>query len=243
MWSEDGIMVNDSLASKRKNRRPGDEYDKPDRWVVSYADFITLLFAFFTTMYAISHVDLGKLERFAGSMKSAFNAAGSGLGGTSVIEGVRPITPADLELERIVRAGFSKFDIIDGITVYRTERGVSVSFEDSILFESGSASIRKDGRVLLDAVAGLIKTTQNMIVIEGHTDNIPIRSVRYGSNWELSAARATSVLQHLVQDYGVRPERLSVSGYGEFRPIATNSTPGGRAKNRRVEIIFVTGEH
>lgn len=235
-------MKGDLYTVKKNRRRHSEEDNKPDRWVVSYADFITLLFAFFTTMYAISHVDLGKLERFAGSMKSAFNAAGSGLSGTSIIEGIRPISQADLKLEHIIRSGFSKFDIIDGITVSYTGRGVSVSFEDSILFESGSATVRKEGRVFLDTIADLIKATSNRVVIEGHTDNIPIRSAKYGSNWELSAARATSVLWHLVHEYGVRPERLSVSGYGEFRPIATNATPDGRAKNRRVEVIFVTRE-
>lgn len=225
-----------------KKRRDIEDHDRTERWVVSYADFITLLFAFFTTMYAISHVDLGKLERFAGSMKSAFNAKGDGMAGASVIEGIRPLAPTEAAIEREIMEEFSKSAIIDGITVRRSSRGMVVSFEDSVLFSSGSAEVRRAATPLMEKVAGIIKNTECPVVIEGHTDNIPIRQGRFSSNWELSVARAASVLERLVKDYGVRPERLSASGYGEFRPVAPNTTPAGRAKNRRVEIVFVFGE-
>jgi len=222
---------------RRKRRHPLEE-DNPDRWVVSYADFITLLFAFFTTMYAISHVDLGKLERFAGSMKSAFKS-GTENAHTSVIEGVRPINYADMEMEKEARAEFTRFGIIEGIAISREPRGVVVSLEETHLFDGSSGDLKNEAKPFLASIAALIKRSQRTIVIEGHTDNIPLRSARYGNNLELSAARAAGAYAYLVNDELVNPDKLSASGYGEYRPIGSNATPEGRARNRRVDILFV----
>lgn len=216
-----------------------EEPENGDRWVVSYADFITLLFAFFTTMYAISHVDLGKLEQFSGSMKSAFKGGTIGTVDMTVIEGIKPANYDDIRLEGEIRERLTKFDIIESVSVTHNERGVVISFEDSVLFDSGLAQVRSDARPLLAMIAMLIRDRSNLIVIEGHTDNIPIRTGRYPSNWELSTARATAVLVHLINSHGLNPERFSAAGYGEFRPVAANATPAGRAKNRRVDILFL----
>jgi chemotaxis protein MotB len=224
---------------RRRDRWDDGEPEREDRWVVSYADFITLLFAFFTTLYAISRVDLGKLERFTGSMKTAFSGAGERKAAAPVIEGIKPVSPDALVLEKSMRTRLEKSGIIHGVTVSRNERGVAVSFEDSLFFEPGSADLTGDARLLLAEVAAVIRETRVPIIIEGHTDTIPIRNSRYSSNWELSAARATSTLMHLVQSDGAGPERLSAAGYGEYRPVASNATAAGRAKNRRVDIIFV----
>ncbi len=225
---------------RRRIKRAGraEEPERDDRWVVSYADFITLLFAFFTTMYAISTVDAGKLEMFSGSMRTAFKAAADGRP-QQVIEGIEPVPPGDLAVEREAREQLGKFAIMEGVTVARDRRGVALRFEDSLLFGSGSADIRRSAGPLLDAAAAVIRQTQGPVVIEGHTDSLPLRGSRYASNWELSAARAVSVLRYFLGEQGLRPERFSASGYGEHRPLASNGTPEGRSKNRRVEILLV----
>jgi chemotaxis protein MotB len=190
-------------------------------------------------MYAISHVDAGKLARFSGSMKSAFKVSGAVTVDTSVIEGIKPVNYADIGLERDVQAEFKKFDIMEGIAIMRDQRGVVISMGDTLLFESGSSEIRREARPLLSTVASLIKKYQRSIIIEGHTDNIPLRGSRYASNLELSTARASRTYVFLLEEEAVRPEGLSAAGYGEYRPIASNATVEGRARNRRVDIIFV----
>jgi len=222
-----------------RKRKRTENPDNADRWVVSYADFITLLFAFFTVMYAISHVDSGKLDRFAGSMKSALKSSGTATSQLPLIEGIKPVNYEDARLEKEIRSEFEKSGIIESVVVSRDERGVRISLGESVLFDVGSAEIRKEARPILTAIAGILRQTQNSISIEGHTDNTPIGSSRYPSNWELSTARATSVLMSLLHDHGVNPERFSASGYGEYRPVVSNMTPEGRSKNRRVDIIFV----
>jgi chemotaxis protein MotB len=223
-----------------RKKYPAQEDENTDRWVVSYADFITLLFAFFTVMYAISHVDAGKLQRFEGSMKSALNAANPGKG-TGVIDGVRPVQQGDAVLEREISAVFKRFDTINGVHMTRNDKGLVVSLDDSVLFGTGSAAIRDEAKPMLEELASLIKKIRNHVIIEGHTDNMPSgKDARYSSNWELSAARATGVLVYLLKDEAINPERLSASGYAEYRPVASNSTPDGRARNRRVDMIFVS---
>lgn len=217
-------------------KRKREEEDNTDRWVVSYADFITLLFAFFTTMYAISHVDLGKLERFAGSMRTAFKANGAER--IITIEGIKPVDYGIFEIEKELKTAMDKFDKIEGITTVVDERGVRLILSESVLFDSGSAMLKDKAKEILSQVVPVIKRVKNHISIEGHTDNIPIKNARYPSNWELSVARAMSVLVYIVDAHKVDPPRLSASGYGEWRPVASNLIPEGRAKNRRVEIIF-----
>ncbi len=223
-----------------RRKRKTEDQESADRWVVSYADFITLLFAFFTTLYAISHVDLGKLAQFSGSMKTAFRASGTDAVDTAVISGVRPIDYADVSLERDMQAEFSKFAIIEDIIVRREQRGVVVSFGNDLLFENGSADLKQTALPLLSAVAAMIRKSQRTALIEGHTDNIPLRSGRYASNLELSAARAARTFAYLLDEESIHPEQLSASGYGEYRPAASNATPEGRARNRRVDILFVS---
>lgn len=222
----------------RQRKRREDDSDNPDRWMVSYADFITLLFAFFTTMYAISQVDLVKLDRFAGSMKSALKAPERKEATAPIIDGIKPTNYEDAKLEKDIRSNFEKSGIMEHVSISRDERGVRVSLADTILFDTGSAELKEEARPLLSAVAEIVRATRNDIFIEGHTDNVPIRNSRYPSNWELSTARAMGVLMGLLRDYHFNPERFAASGYGEHRPIASNASPEGRAKNRRVDIVF-----
>jgi len=223
----------------RKNRKTED-HDNPDRWVVSYADFITLLFAFFTTLYAISHVDLGKLERFTGSMQSAFKTKQRNAIDTTVIDGIRPPVYADVRLEKELREEIGKSGIIEGVVVSRDDRGVIVSFEDALLFESNEAALKKSARPIIAIVAAAVRKAGRTVVIEGHTDNLPLRNSRYSSNMELSAARSASTFAALLSEDPGAQDRISTAGYGEYRPIASNATFEGRARNRRIDIIFVS---
>lgn len=216
--------------------------DNPDRWIVSYADFITLMFAFFTALYAISQVDIWKLERFSISLQDAMRLGDPSKRKetTTIIEGIKPLYIGDIQLERKVREILSKSNFIEGITVTASIRGVSISLSDLAIFDKGSANIKEDAKPILTLIADLIKNTNNHIVVEGHTDNIPLKGSKYSSNWELSTARATNVVLYFIKEHNIPPERFSASGYGEYKPIASNATPEGRSKNRRVDILFLS---
>lgn len=220
-----------------RKRPKAEEHDNTDRWVVSYADFITLLFAFFATMYAISHVDAGKLEQFTGSMRSAFKSAEQSAS-VSMIEGINPVNYSDLQMEQEIRTMLGKSGIIDHVKIIRDERGVLLSIGDSVVFDTGSAALKQEAGKLLAVVADLIRNAGNDIIIEGHTDNVPISNSKYASNWELSTARATSVLMYFLKEQSMQPSRFAAAGYGEYKPVAANTNPEGRTLNRRVDIIF-----
>ncbi len=211
--------------------------DNPDRWVVSYADFITLLFALFTTLYAISVVDAEKLGRFVSSLNAALGTETARQQGAMIPELARPVQLSDrIEYElRGVVGSFSK-----EITVRRDERGVIVSLGASSLFASGSVEIKESSLKVLAELSLILKGVPNKVLIEGHTDSMPVRSSRYRSNWEISALRAVSVLRVFVERFGLPPERFIVAGYGEYKPLRENSTPEGRARNRRVDIVILT---
>lgn len=230
--------MKDRSQIRKRPKTEGDE--NPDRWVISYADFITLLFAFFTTMYAISRVDRGKLEMFEGSMKTALKSETPPLS-RQVIEGIAPVPPEITEIEGGVRSAISDLPSRQEISVRPDERGLVISLGAGALFDFGQAEIREDAEQTLAAMASVIRGIPNHVLVEGHTDNIPIRGsgLKYASNWELSAARATGVLVCLIKKYNLPPQRLSAAGYAEFRPAASNETPEGRAKNRRVDIVIL----
>lgn len=218
------------------------EFDNPDRWVVSYADFITLMFAFFTALYAISQVDLWKLERFASSVQDAMKTGevSKRKETTTIIEGIKPLYIGDIQLERNVKEILNKAGFIEGVTISASSKGINISLSDFTVFDKGSAKIHDDAKPLLSLIADIIKNTNNYIVVEGHTDNLPIKSSQFTSNWELSTARATSVIMYFLKEHGLPAEKFSAAGYGEFKPVATNATPEGRNKNRRVDILFLS---
>ncbi len=223
----------------RKKRE--EEHENVDRWMVSYADFVTLLFCFFTAMYAISNVDTGKLGKFVKSMRTAFNASSVNSQAISVIEGVQPLIPADAEVESHMKEALGTFMVQSngGIEVKRDKRGVVISVMDKFLFEAGYAKLREEARPLVDAIAAAVKNYPNVIRIEGHTDNIPINTSEFPSNWELSSQRAINVAKYFIKRHTMQPDMISTVGYAEYKPVASNNTPSGRAKNRRVDIVIL----
>lgn len=227
--------------SHRKKRH--EEHENHERWLVSYADFITLLFAFFVTMYSTSSVQEGKFRAVSDSAQGAFNPSHysakkleigpkfpSTGNSTARIEHVSAIKEVLKELEKN-----------DKINIFQNRRGIVIRITDTALFDSGSAEIRKETIDAVDRLAGVLTSMKENIHVEGHTDNIPINSVQFPSNWELSSARATSIVRHFIP-HGVDPARLTAIGYGEYRPIAGNDTEEGRGKNRRVDIVILNDE-
>lgn len=226
----------------RKRRKKEDDHENVERWMVSYADFVTLLFCFFTAMYAISNVDSNKLGKFVDSMRSAFNVGGERGNAISVIEGVQVFIPADVEVESDIKdtLGTLISSSQGSINVKRDSRGVVISVADKYFYETGSADLKENSRDVLDKIASALLQYPHMIRIEGHTDNVPIHNNRFPSNWELSASRAINVAKYFMESHNIQPGRISTIGYSQYKPVASNDTPDGRAKNRRVDIVILS---
>jgi len=250
---------------RRRARVRVEPRDLRERWVVSYADFITLLFAFFVVMYAISTVDTRKFERVSVGMKDAFVAGPrggqpilldllmpGGAGGRAP-EALADHAPTAHEAGARTPQWAAVRDGLEGslgrvlspevrsraLRMEATPRGFVVSLSAGHLFEPGSDHFAPDAAALLDGIGSVLSTVHAPVRFEGHTDDTPVRSGRFASNWELSAARATRVLQYLIQRHDLRPERLSVAGYGPHRPLVANDSAEARARNRRVDVVLV----
>ncbi|HMK42521.1 MAG TPA: OmpA family protein [Dissulfurispiraceae bacterium] len=212
----------------RRHRRDDEDPEHLDRWLISYADFITLMFTFFVALYALSSMDLAKMERFSLSLRQVFK----------VMDDPIPLHRPKAERSLVASEIRSALKNEENVSVNSEPRGIVITFADNALFPSGSATIRPEATGMLDRIAEKLKAMPGRLFIEGHTDNVPISSGKFTSNWELSAARAAAVLHALTQK-GLDPNRFTISGYGEFRPVAMNDTPEGKAKNRRVELVLM----
>ena len=232
-------------------RSKGHAEEHPDeRWVISYADLVTLLFGFFIILYATADANEVKMEALSRGLAEAFNVGVTeGDGEGSFFEGGSGIIPErndagslDFDLERIrqlIEERSLEAGVQGQILVSRDEDRITIRLADNLVFPSASADIREQARPLLAIVAAAVNQTDNEIRVEGHTDNIPLATAKYPSNWELSSARATAVLRLLTEELGVDPARAFAAGYGEFRPVASNLTPEGRALNRRADIVLL----
>jgi chemotaxis protein MotB len=240
-------------------RRKEEEHENHERWLVSYADFITLLFAFFVVMYAVSSVNEGKYRVLSDSISSAFRSVpGSSVGAMTQVNPNAPMpvtipfkkpqvanikTDVTREKNKDLLRNKAK-EITDALAplvqqgqvrVTEGALGITVEINASVLFDSGEARLQIPAIRALTAVGQILATTDFPITVEGHTDNAPINTPLFPSNWELSGARAASVVRLFV-DTGVDPRRLTASGYADQRPIADNATVDGRQRNRRVAI-------
>jgi len=253
-------------------KRQVEEDVHKDRWMVSYADFVTLLFAFFVVMYSVSSVNEGKFRVLSDSLLTAFSVdnrtlepiqvgelrRGTGPEAVQVIKRSEiadrvgfPASSASKRVGEIEDAGDKPMKILfeglrasvatlsdrDLVKVHNNDFGVEIEISTSVLFKSGGTVLEEQSTPVLRRLASVLKPFPHDINVQGYTDNIPIQGNAFPSNWELSAARAASVVQ-LFARLGIQENRLSATGYGEFRPIADNATREGRSKNRRV-IIFV----
>lgn len=248
---------------RKRKQRDTESTENHERWLVSYADFITLLFAFFVVMYAVSSINEGKYSILSHSLVSAFKSSNSSSLASAHSSEFTPIQILQSKqldsIKRIDELSSRKTkkqekmrsmakDILhaleplvkDGqVRVTQNSLGITVEINASVLFSPGQAKLAESSSLALQAVAHVIKAHEHEIHVEGHTDNLPIHTESFPSNWELSTARASSVIRLFVEN-GVEASRLTAIGYGENRPIETNETPEGRKRNRRVAVMILS---
>lgn len=253
-----------------RRRRKEPEHINHERWLVSYADFITLLFAFFVVLFAVSQVDAKKMGRFSEAVQDATNVGvfDNGRQGTSPILGgagsgvptpSAPVLAVPAAVPQAALPGSGRggsaasiatirqrlsqslSSAIGGgrVTLVEHDDGLVVRLRDAAFFEAARAQVRQEVLPDLSAVGQTLRELENAIRIEGHTDSVPIRNSSYHSNWELSAARAASVLDELVRTSQIHESRLSIAGYASQRPLVSNDTLEGRSQNRRVDIVVL----
>jgi chemotaxis protein MotB len=240
-------------------RRHEEEHENHERWLVSYADFITLLFAFFVVMYAISTLNEGKYRVLSDALMAAFRhdrvvtAQTTGIApmnrttaaplpprpGPKVVDPLRREQERRLlDLASKIKEALAPLVKTGQVRLTQLPRGIAVEINASVLFAPAQAALQPDSVAALQAVAQVLATTPDPVQVEGHTDNLPIASTQFPSNWELASARASSVVRLFVAS-GVEASRLTASGYADNRPVESNDTPEGRARNRRVTLMII----
>jgi chemotaxis protein MotB len=238
-----------------RRRRKAAPHASHERWLVSYADFITLLFAFFVVLYSTAQVDKRRMVELATAIQDGFEQMGTDptyapvprttpplvtpTAGPAVVP---PSTPPPNDLEGL-RKDLEKAlagEIANGEVALRdTPQGLVVSLREAGFFDSGSAGTKASSQPAFSRMTTVLREHDYNIRIEGHTDDVPIHNSQYTSNWELSTARATEMVRLLITGYGFAPESLSAAGYAQFHPVAPNATEAGRAHNRRVDVVIL----
>lgn len=222
------------------------------RWLLTYADMITLLMAFFIMLYSMSVLNLSKFQQVAVSIRSGFGGLVEGQGrsilGSSGQFSIRPsIIPGDSvgvpwQVVQKIQALVKEKHLQKVVNLRVDQRGLVVSLvTDKLLFAKGQAEISPTAKKVIRSIAETLRDIPNEIRVEGHTCDLPVVSDRYPSNWELSTARATMVIRYLIEGVGIPPERLSAAGYADSKPIVPNTCEKNRALNRRVDIVIVSG--
>ena len=237
---------------RRRKKGHAEGHGNSERWLLTYADMITLLTAFFILMYSMSVMNLSKFQQVAIAIRSGFG--GELQGGKSVLNpapGVISAKPSVIpelssfqpaRIAEQLRQYIKQKGLGGELRVRSTERGLVVSIvTDKMLFPKGQARITSRAAHLLDKIVSLLRGTNNHIRVEGHTDDLPIHTAAFPSNWELSTARATTVVRYLIAHEGFDPGRLSAAGYADSRPVAPNDSEAHRAMNRRVDLVILRG--
>ena len=218
---------------------PFAESSDKDRYLITYADLITLLLGLFIILYAISTVDNSKYENMIKAMTNVFGTKQQieklNINPSAVIN-IHPTENLKNELLKIIDDN----NYSSSIRLEENERGITVHILEDILFSPGSADIAPGSKKMLSNLAVILRELPNDIRIEGHTDNTPINTPFFKSNWHLSVARATSTADYLMQHEKINPDKVSIVGNGEYKPIVANDTPENRAQNRRVDIVIIT---
>ncbi len=226
------------------------EAQNPQGWLITFNDLITLLMVFFVLMFATGNINAKKSEKLVSSLQGALGVLREGKKvGVQVVRPIQSTGPATREDSGDASIKDSQFsevsrnamdDLADDpeITVVHTPKGVFITLSDGILFQSGVSELRPEGYPVLNKIIQVLQRNKLAVRIEGHTDNVSIRSGRFPSNWELSIARAVHVVKYFTDAGKIDPRRLSAVGYGESKPLYPNDCPQNRGKNRRVEIIL-----
>jgi chemotaxis protein MotB len=227
---------------RHKRPRGGhEEHDNSERWLLTYADLITLLLGLFVILYAMSKIDAGRYNQVVTALGGVFGSPrGVLVGEGAALE--NQMSQLLTERERIAREVNSALALDRHklpITVNESKRGVTVHIMEELLFTSGSADIRAASLPALDTLARILKQLPNDIRVEGHTDNVPINTSAFPSNWHLSVSRAVNVGFYLIERHRLAADKVAVVGYAEYRPLVPNDTPEHRASNRRVDIVIL----
>ena len=229
-------------------RKKEEEHDNLERWLITYSDLITLLLAFFIMMYTFSKQDAQKYQEVSEYLRAIFSGGPAILKAGAMADSKLVVPPPKestaiqeiaKQLEKEIQGMAEATDPEHKITVLSDERGIVIRIMDRAFFDNGRAELKDSAKQALMKIAPIIRASDNQIRIEGHTDNVPISTNEFKSNWELSVRRATEVVRHLIEKYDFPPERISASGYAEYRPVAPNDTAQDRALNRRIEIILL----
>lgn len=227
-----------------RRKKKGDDVNT-NGWMDTYADTITLLLTFFILLYSISAVDSEKLKQLNHALQSSLK------GNTEVSE-VKDIKDLEVktkdpksgnteyeDLAKKLNNTIEKNGLAEVIKLRKEDRGIILQLDETILFEPGKADLKENNKEVLETITTIINEHNNDVLIEGHTDNVPMNNKEFASNWELSAARALSAVTYFVHDKQIDPMRFSVKGYGEYKPLVPNDTPENRAINRRIDILMV----
>jgi chemotaxis protein MotB len=262
------------MSTRRPRKQHEEEHENHERWLITYADMITLLMVLFIVLFAIGQTDLAKYSKLKAGLAGGFHNDGALDGSDGLLVGGPSLTPTpdiaaarstaeqataaleekvahDAAVQResaalehtkeVILLNLTAQGLQDRVQFHRETRGLVVTIvTDRVLFDSGSATLRADGREVLAALVSALTELPNSVAIEGHTDDRPIASAVFPSNWELSTARASSVLRFLVDEHGFPPSRLSAAGYADQRPLAPNDSDASRAQNRRVEVVVLS---
>lgn len=235
--------------TRLRSRRGAGERASRDRWLISYADFITLLFAFFTTMYAVSTVDRDKLATVARGMQKAFDTVETRPGvserlalasGSGVIGAGRERAETAEDARAEILRELSDDLQAGALQMSQDSRGLVLSIPEAGSFSVGSADLSAAAEETLSRLSRALLRLPHAVRIEGHTDDVPIHTSRFASNWDLSVARAVGVVRFLIERGGVAPDRLSAAGFGEYHPRAANDSDEDRRRNRRVDVIILS---
>jgi chemotaxis protein MotB len=253
-WLGSPILLNHRPSPSKgfslsKEKLPTEE--NHERWLVSYADFVTLLFAFFVVMFAHSNMDKDKIQQFARQFEHYVEGAPAPAKKPSQTPPKIPAKAAMPTHEDLTMAEMKgsiqqlERDLVQEIQQGKVElslqaRGLIMSLRESAFFAPGDAELQPESFKIMTKIAEALTRIPGQIRLEGHTDDTPIRTALYPSNWQLSAARAITVLRLLSTRYQIDPDRLGAAGYGEFRPLVPNDTAGNRSKNRRVDVVILT---
>ncbi|MFP4457982.1 MAG: flagellar motor protein MotB [Candidatus Zixiibacteriota bacterium] len=239
----------------KKRRKKQEESGGGDSWLMTYGDMMTLLLTFFVLLLSFSTIEDVKFDKAMGSLQGA-------LGITSTLASMAPTDQAvqfepknaesssylEIEFEEVaeqieeLEENLNELGINDKIKLTPSDEGLLIQIDTELLFDPGKAIIHNSFKPILDKIGKLANVSNNLIIIEGHTDNNPIHTSLYPSNWELSGARSAKIIRYFIEENEVDPKRFVMKGYAEYRPIADNQTSEGRAKNRRVEILIKKSE-
>ncbi len=234
-----------AAESKFRNRQKEQQLETAGmmRWLLTYADMITLMLALFIILFAMSTISRVKVQQFAKSVSAGFDNTWSvnqppsgGVNGSQSFDASSNVPAIQKRLERYVQ----QHNLQNQVQVHMERRGLVITLlSDKSYYDSGSAELRPETKKILDEVDSFLKKNVNLIRVEGNTDNVPISTPQYPTNWELSTARAVNVVRYLVEQDGLQPTRVSAAGYGEFHPRTENITAQGRQQNRRVDIVLL----